>query len=100
MVALAGAASCQRLADFASADASRKHCYLGARWSIPTWAIGHRQLRTGSPQAGEEQLLGRDGPRSEILLMHISADRRPGRPIGLETIGPEILAEHGPRLLH
>src|SRR5215216_1204879 len=54
----------------------------------------------GSPQAREEQLLRCDGPRSEILLMHISADGRPGRPIGLQTIGPEVSSERGPRLLH
>ena len=39
-------------------------------------------------------------PRGETLLVNVAADGFEGEPVRLETVGPEILAEHAPGLLH
>ena len=35
-----------------------------------------------------------------MLFVHESADRLPGRAVGLDAIGPEILAEDAPGFFH
>src|SRR5262245_52814381 len=41
-----------------------------------------------------KQLLRRDDARRKALLVHETADRLPGRTVGLDPIGPEILTEY------
>src|SRR5439155_2741459 len=88
------------VANMVSVAASRK-CTL--------WAVLAVTMRLGPPgrllrsitllHLHRKQLLGQDHARREPLLIHEAADRFPGRPIALDAVGPEILAEHAPALL-
>src|SRR5262249_20262810 len=83
-----------------SVPASRK-CTL--------WAVLAVTMRFGPPgrllrsiallHLHRKQLLWGHDARRQPLLVHEAADRFPGRSVGLDPVGPEILAEHAPALL-
>src|SRR5262245_63954721 len=47
----------------------------------------------------EQEFVCAHHPRGEALLVDVAADRLEGRPVGFETIGPEVLAELAPGFL-
>src|SRR5215470_13718380 len=76
-------------------------CYVANRDASSRW-LQHGESatrRSRSLDRKRKQLLRRDDARCETLLVHKAADRFPGRPVGLDAIGPEILAEDAPVLL-
>src|SRR5262245_63038637 len=48
---------------------------------------------------GSKEFVCAHHPRGEALLVDVAADRLEGRPVGFETIGPEVLAELAPGFL-
>src|SRR5258705_11968600 len=50
--------------------------------------------------AGCKELVCTYHARGEALLVNVAADGFEGGPVRLETVGPEIVAEHAPGLLH
>src|SRR5262245_46017369 len=91
------------VAVMASVAASRK-CTL--------WAVFAVTMRLGPPgrllgsimqasfSTGCEQLVCTHHARGKALLVDVASQRREGRPVRLEPVRPEILAEHAPRLFH
>src|SRR5215467_1401560 len=53
----------------------------------------------GSYHVERENLLRRNHTRRQILLVHVLPDRAKRRAIGLEAVGPKVLAEDAPGLL-
>src|SRR5690242_2451183 len=53
----------------------------------------------GSLDAGYEEFVRAHYARRKALLVDVAADRRQGRTVRLEAVGPEIGAEYAPRLL-
>src|SRR6266850_3210060 len=47
----------------------------------------------------DEKIVGCDALGRQSLLVNVAAERIPRRPVGLQAIGPEIIAEDAARLL-
>src|SRR5215831_12674133 len=77
------------------------------KWTL--WAVLAVTIRLGPPgrllrsikllHLHRKQFFRRHRARRQALLVHEAADRLPGGPVGLDAIGPEILAEDAPILL-
>src|SRR5215204_6186233 len=71
---------------------SGKSCRITAR-------VATREIERSFHRHGEKLLRHHHAGR-QTLLVDIVADRLPGRPVGLDSIGPEILTEHPPGLFY